>query len=180
VEDTVGVLTNTDDEQGNDEGNTKRLDLADSIVGTRAHSVHGADGHGGGGGSREDEIQLTSDVDDEESSERDSSEETEKGADESDCENAAEILLGVVGEEVETVHGGETGDENTGHTTGTGSGGLDDGVLLGTELASEERDVGERLCEHEDETVTEDGAEHGSRESETSLETCEVLVRRHY
>jgi hypothetical protein len=171
VEDAVGVLTNADDEQGNDESNSERLDLADGIVGTGAHSVHGADGHGGGGGSREDEVQLTSDVDDEESSERNSSEETEEGADESDCENAAEILLGVVGEEVETVHGGETGDKDTGHTTGTGSSGLDDGVLLGTELASEEGNVGEGLCEHEDETVTEDGAEHGGRESETSLET---------
>jgi hypothetical protein len=176
VEDTVGVLTNADDEQGNDESNAKRLDLANSIVGTRAHGVHGADGHGGGGRGREDEVQLTSDVDDEESSKRNSSEKAEEGADQSDCENAAEILLGVVGEKVETVHGGETGDEDTGHTTGAGGGGLDDGVLLGTEPASEEGNVGEGLCEHEDETVTEDGAEHGSRESETSLEACGLLV----
>jgi hypothetical protein len=171
VQNTISILTNTDDEQGNDESNTKRLDLADSIISTRSNSVHRSDSHGGGSRSREHKVQLASDIDDEESSERNSSEETEEGADEGDGENTAEILLGVVGEEVETVHGGQTGDEDSGHTTGSGGGGLDDRVFLGSEFASEEGDVGEGFCEHEDESVTEDGAEHGSRESETSLET---------
>jgi len=141
--------------------------------------VHRSDGHGGGSRSREHKVQLASDIDDEESSERNSSEETEEGADESDGENTAEILLGVVGEEVETVHGGQTGDEDSGHTTGSGGGGLDDGVLLGSEFASEHRDVREGFCEHEDESVTENGAEHGSREGETSLETCKPLAPHH-
>lgn len=177
VEDTVSVLSNADDEKGNDEGNAERLDLSDGISGTGTNSVHGSDGHGSGGGRGEDKVQLARNVDDEEASEGNSSEETEEGADKGDGEDAAEILLGVVGEQVETVHGGETGDEDTGHTTGTGGGGLDDGVLLGTEAASEERDVGQGLSQHEDEAVTEDGAEHGGGESETSLETC-AAVRR--
>jgi hypothetical protein len=36
--------------------------------------------------------------------------------------------------------------------------------------------VREGLCEHEDEAVAEDGAEHGSGEGETSLEACDPLV----
>jgi hypothetical protein len=56
---------------------------------------------------------------------------------------------------------------------------LDDGVFLGSELASQKGDIGEGFGEHEDESVTEDGAEHGSRESETSLETCTQLETHH-
>lgn len=176
VKNTIGILSNTDDEQSNDERNTQSLDLPDGIGRTGSNSVHGADGHSGSSRRGEDEVELSGDVDDEESSEGNSSEEAEEGADEGDGEDAAKVLLGVVGEEVETVHGGETGDEDTGHATGASGSGLDDGVLLGTESAAEDGDVREGLCQHEDEAITEDGAEHGSGESETSLETCSSLV----
>lgn len=176
VKNTIGVLSNTDDEQSNDESNAQSLDLSQRISRTGSNSVHRADSHSGSSRCREDKVKLSGDVDDEESSEGNSSEEAEEGADEGDGEDATKVLLGVVGEEVETVHGGETGDEDTGHTTGASGSGLDDGVLLGTELAAEDGDVREGLCQHEDEAITEDGAEHGSGESETSLETCSSLV----
>lgn len=170
VKNTIGILSNADDEQSNNESNTQRLDLSQRISCTRSNSVHGSNGHSSSSRRREDEVELPRDIDDEESSEGNSSEEAEEGADKGDGEDATKVLLGVVGEQVETVHGGETGDEDTGHATGAGGSGLDDGVLLGTEFAAEDGDVREGLCEHEDEAVTEDGAEHGSGEGETSLE----------
>jgi hypothetical protein len=161
--------------------------------------VHGANGHGCGSGGGEDEVQLASDVDDEELAERDSSEETEEGAHEGDCDDATEILLGLVGEETELVHGWETGNEETGKTTGTSGRGLDDGVLLGTEVHANVRDLGEDLGKDLNleesllvlgldrivvlesgmtyNTETKDGTEHGSRESETGLQT-EVDIGR--
>ena len=171
VEDTIGILSNADDKESDDESNAKSLDLLNGIVSTRADGVHGSNGHGSGGRSREHKVQLAGDVDDEESSKRDGGEKTEEGADEGDGENATEILLRVVRHEVQAVHGGETSDEDTGHTTSTGGSGLDDRVLLGTELATEKRNVGQGLGQHEDETITEDGTEHSSGEGEASLET---------
>lgn len=176
VKNTIGILSNTDDEQSNDESNTQSLDLSERISRTGSNSVHGSNSHSGSSRRREDEVKLPGDIDDEESSERNSSEETEEGADEGDGEDTAKVLLGVVGEEVETVHGGETGDEDTGHTTSASGSGLDDRVLLGTEFAAEDGDVREGLCQHEDEAITEDGTKHGSGESETSLEAYSSLV----
>ena len=109
--------------------------------------MHGADSHGGGGRRGEDEVQLASDVDDEELAERDSGEETEEGANEGAGQDTAPVPRGVVGERLAPVHGRETGDEETGHTTGTGSSSLDDGVLLGTKVHAEEGNLGEDLCE---------------------------------
>jgi hypothetical protein len=175
VKNTIGILSNTDDEKSNDESNTQSLDLSERISRTRSNSMHGSNSHSRSSRRREDEVKLPRDIDDEESSKRNSSEETEESADEGDGEDTTEVLLGVVGEEVETVHGGETGDEDTGHTTCACGSGLDDGVLLGTEFTAEDGDVREGLCQHEDEAITEDGAEHGSGESETSLEAFAIV-----
>lgn len=171
VENTVGVLANNDEEKSADEGVSESLDLTQGISGTRSNGVHGTDSHGGGGGRREDKVELASDIDDEELAKRHGGEKAKEGTDKGDCQDTSEVLLGVIGEQVETVHGGEAGDEDTGETTGAGGGGLDDGVLLGTELLADEGDAGETLCQEEDETVAEDGTEHGGGKGETSLET---------
>lgn len=175
VQDAIGVLAHDDEEEGSDEGVAKSLDLLQGIGGTGSDGVHRTDGHGGGSGGGEDEVQLSGDVDDEELSKRDSGEETEEGADKGDGENTAEIALGVVREKFQPVHGGETGHEDTGHATGAGSSSLDDGVFLGSELLADIRDAGQELGQHENEAIAEDGSEHGRGKGEASLETCWLL-----
>ncbi|CAH0027654.1 unnamed protein product [Clonostachys rhizophaga] len=154
VEDAIGVLRDDDVDEGADEGVAESLDLLDGVAGTAADSVHGANGHGRGDGGGEDQVELTGGVDDEELSEGHGGEETEETADEGHGQGAAKVLLGVVGEQTELVHGRQTGDEHAGETTGTTGGGLDDGIFLGTEGLAEIGDVREDLAEEDNETIS--------------------------
>lgn len=145
VQNTIGILRDNDVNESTDKGVSESLDLLHRVGGSATDSVHGTNGHGCSSGGGEDEVQLASDVDDEELAERDSGKETEEGADKGDCDDATEILLGIVGEEAELIHGRKTGDEEAGKTACTSCGGLNDGVLLRTEIHTDIGDLGEDL-----------------------------------
>lgn len=135
-EDTDGVLGNDTEDQGRGKGEPKsaHLQLSDRLTGGRR--VHGADGHGGGGRGREDQAQLASYVDDEELAQRSSESETKVTTDDRQGDETREVGLWVV-QEVELVKGRDTGDEDTGETTSGRGGRLDDVVLTGTKVTTE-------------------------------------------
>ncbi|KAJ0164058.1 hypothetical protein CTA2_1829 [Colletotrichum tanaceti] len=143
VQNAIGVLGDDDVDEGAGEAVTQGLDLLGGVGGSAADGVHGADGQGGRGGwvsesaferraqKGEARCILPGDVDDEELAQGHGREEAEEGAGDGDGQDAAKVLTRVLGHEVELVHGGEGGDEETGHAAGTGGSGLDDGAGVG-------------------------------------------------
>lgn len=172
VKDTNGVVRGNSLDEGDHESPGEALELAGSIKSAGSTSVHGADGDGSGGGSWEDELELARNLDDEEAAEWGDHEDTEEGADNGQGEDTANILLWGSSEKLQLVHGWEGGDEKGGHSTSTDGCGLDDGVLLWSEVTSNDWKL--RLGHGLDDTETENGTKHGGGESETSLETCRM------
>lgn len=172
VEDTNGVVRANSLNEGEHESPGETLELAGSIKGTGSTSVHRADGDGSGGSSWEDELELAGNLDDEEAAQWGDHEDTEEGADNGQGEDTANIFLWGSSEKLQLVHGWERSDEKGGHSTSTDGGGLDDGVLLWSEVTSNDWKL--RLGHGLDDTETENGTEHGGGESETSLQTCRM------
>jgi len=108
---------------------------------------------------REHEIQLSSDIDNEKLSKRHGGEESKHCADNSNGQDAPKVIPGVLAQEPKLVHSGKTGHKNTGHAARAGSGSLDDTVLLRAKVAPENWD--RRLRKQDNNSVAEDGTEHG-------------------
>ena len=172
VEDTNGVVRCNSLDEGDHESPGETLELAGSLEGTSSTSVHGADGDGSSRGSREDELELAGNLDDEEAAKWGDHEDTEEGADNGQGEDTANILLWGSSEKLQLVHGWEGGDENGGHSTSTYGGGLDDGIFLWSEVTSNDRKL--RLGHSLEDTEAENGTEHGGGECEPGLQTCRI------
>lgn len=158
VENTNSVQRSHAMANADTERDTKRLELANSVSGTSNAGMHGANSQSRGGVGGEHEPQLSGSSDDEELAQGSNEEESEERAADRQREDLANISRGCAVHDAETVHGRDTGHEDTSDTSSTGSGCLDDAVLLRTERASENGQVG--LGDHLDDSVTEDGAEH--------------------
>lgn len=118
------------------------------------------------------ELELPRHVDHEELPQRDGEEETEEGADQGEGKNATKVLLRCF-EQVQVVHGRQSGDEEATQTTSTDGRSLDDTVLLRAEETAQNRGLfGHGLGYRLDDGEAEDGAEHTGGEREARLETC--------
>lgn len=177
VKNAVGILRHDNVRQRAEEREAERLDLPHGVACAGPHRVHGSNGQSSGGGSGEDQVELSRHVDDEEFAKRHGGKEAEEGADDGDGEDPREVGLGILGEEAQPVHGGQAGDKDARHAAGAGGRSLNDGVFLGAELHPDQGDAREKLCEEGDDAVAEDGAEHCCAEGEARLETWERRVK---
>lgn len=123
--------------------------------------------------SREDQSELLSHLDDKKSTKRGDEEEAEERTDQGDSEYPSNIMDWQAAHQVKLVHGWQSRDEETSDTTGSGSSGLDDGVLLWTKGTAEDRHVTCGPGEELDKTVPENGTEHACAEGETSFKACD-------
>lgn len=141
IEDTDSIIRGNALYESGAECEGEGLELADGLASARGTGVHRSDGQSHGGRGGEEQLQFTGNANNEELAERRDEEQTEERTHQSDGDQGAKILLRCALDGVESVDGGNTGDKDTGDTTGSRGRGLDNGVLLGTEVAAQDRPV---------------------------------------
>ena len=154
---TGGVSRNDLEQEHGDKRVQKRERLLARSDRTCATVVECTDRNSGGGGGGERQFLLHDIV----LAERDDEEYTEESSTRGERDELAYILFGEHREQVETVHGRDSRDEEDADTTGSRRGGLDSAVLLGAERTTEEPadDARFRQCLGDglDDGITEDG-----------------------
>lgn len=135
-ENADSVLRHDTEDEGTNESNGQSLHLQLRHCLTSHRLMHRANRHGRSRGRREDEAELTRDVDDEELAQRRSEEEAKISRDSRESDNLQVVVLRGRPEELELVHGREGGDENVGKTTGGHGRGLTDVVLTGAKASA--------------------------------------------
>lgn len=105
-QDAEGVVRDDPEDKGRDERDAEGLDLLDRLLGAGPDSVHRSDRESGGGGRGEDEAEVARDVDDEELAQRHGEEQTEERPDQGEGHVASVIVLHVLGQQLQVVHGG--------------------------------------------------------------------------